>query len=50
MNLNGLLVTHQIDNNLPGGVPGGKSAPGSTREYDKMIAYLWFIYLQIRQS
>ena len=27
LNLNGLLVTHQIDNTSPGGAPGGKSVP-----------------------
>ena len=27
--LNRLLVTCQIDNTSPGGVPGGKSVPGS---------------------
>ena len=29
LNLNGLLVTGQIDNTSPGGAPGGKSVPGS---------------------
>ena len=29
LNLNGLLVIRQIDNTLPGGVPGGKLVPGS---------------------
>ena len=29
LNLNGLLVTRQIDNTSPGGAPGGNSGPGS---------------------
>ena len=29
LNLNGLLVTRQIDNTSPGGAPGGKLFPGS---------------------
>ena len=31
LNLNGLLVTRQIDNTSPGGVPEGKSVPGSRK-------------------
>ena len=32
LNLNGLLVIRQIDNTSPGGAPGGKLVPGSTRD------------------
>ena len=35
LNLNGLLVTRQIDNTSPGCVPGGKLVPGSHKTFQQ---------------